>query len=372
MLTDSKIKASKATGKPYKLTDSNRFYVHISAIGTKTFRQDYTFDGKQKTFIIGNYPDISLADAREKANELRKQAKRGIDPNLQTSKRYAFRAIAEEYCELKGWDAKHKQVRRLEIYVYPSIGNANINQIMPPDILAIIRPIERQGTGETAHRTLNVVGQVYRYAISCGYAEIDRTYGLSKALKPVQDGHYQAVTDAEGFKALYKSLDNIFSIVTRNALKMAALTAVRPGELRTMQWADIDLDKALWSYTVTKTRTEHLVPLSSQAMAILMEMRGLTGKHKYVFVSLRDSDKDRPLSNTAMLMALQRIGVDSTVHGFRASFRTIMDEQLNYPPHLLEHQLAHSVRDTLGRSYNRTQHLKERVEMMKAWGNFLN
>ena len=192
-----------------------------------------------------------------------------------------------------------------------------------------------------------------------------------KAAKPT--GKPYKLTDSNRFylKEMYNNLDLLSSILVKNALKMAILTAARPGEIRLMQWEQIDFKTALWAYTVTKTNTPHIVPLSTQALAILEEMKSYTGLNKYVFMSLRDSDKDRALSNTALLMALQRLGIKSTVHGFRASFRTIMDEVLNYPPHLLEQQLAHTVRDPLGRSYNRTAHLEQRKEMMQTWSNFL-
>jgi len=371
MLNVSKINSLKPTGKPYKVADSNRFYVYVSAKGTKTFRLDYTIANKHQTLTIGQFPELTLAEARTKAEEARKQIKRGVNPSLSGGKKHNFKLIAEEYRQLKDWDERHKQTRRLELYVYPYISGANINNLEAPDILALLKPIEKKGTGETAHRVLNLVGQIFRFAIQSGHCKYDITQNLRGALKAVQKGHFKAITDINQLRQAYLALSLIPSPITRGAIKMAILTAARPGEIRKMKWQEIDLKKQEWSFTAQKTKTQHITPLSKQAMEILKEMKLYNSTSEYVFTSLRGGDKGRALSDTAMLMALQRAGIESTSHGFRASFRTIGDEVLNYPPHLLEQQLAHEVKDSNGRSYNRTAHISQRKEILQAYADLI-
>jgi integrase len=370
MLTDSKIRAAKPKDKPYKLTDAFRLYVHVSIKGTKKFKLDYNLDGKNKTFTLGDYPALSLAEARELASEARKLIARGIPPNNQRSTSN-FQQVALEYCDLKEWDEMHKQRRRLELYAFPFIGQANLQDINPPDVLYFVRKIEEKGTNETAHRTLNLIGQIFRYAVSCGYVQADITRDLKGALKPVKGNHFTAIVDADEIRQVYKQLDLIPSIITRNAIKMAILTAARPGDLRLMRWDDVDLKKRQWSFIAAKTQYPIIIPLSDQAVELIKEVGQYTSFNTYVFSSLRGGDKDRALSNTALLMALQRLGINSTVHGFRAAFRSVCDEVLDYPPHLLEQCLGHMVKDTHGRAYNRTTHLVQRVEIMQRWADFL-
>jgi integrase len=371
MLTDSQIKSAKPKDKPYKLADANRLYLYVSTKGTRKFKLDYRLEGISKTLVIGEYPLVSLADARAKANDARKQIAKGISPDIKSASVDSFKSVALEFCGFKGWNDMHKQRRRLELYLFPFIGLANIRALEPTDILSAIRRIEGNGTGETAHRTLALIGQIFRYAVASGYVKSDITRDLRGALKPVKGGNFTAIIDPSELKSAYKAIGLMPSIIVRNALKMVILTAARPGELRAMRWDGINKGLCQWAYIAPKTSVEMIVPLSRQAMAIVSEMALYTSFGDYVFSSLRGGDKDRPLSDTAMLMALQRAGIQSTVHGFRASFRTIAAEVLNIDAHLLEHQLGHTVRDPLGRAYNRTTYLEQRQAVMQRWADWL-
>ena len=243
-------------------------------------------------------------------------------------------------------------------------------------LLAVVRRVEQRGALETAHRTLRNCGQVFRYAVATGRAEQDPSAAMRGALPPVKGGHFAALTDPKQIGPLLRVLDNYKgSLIVRYALRLAPLVFVRPGELRGAEWSDIGLDAAEWRFTVTKTDTSHLVPLSRQAVEILRELHPLTGQGRYVFPSARTPRGDRPMSDNAILGALRRLGIgkeEMTGHGFRAMARTILDEVLGFRPDFIEHQLAHAVRDPHGRAYNRTAHLPERRKMMQAWADYLD
>jgi integrase len=237
-----------------------------------------------------------------------------------------------------------------------------------------VQRIESRGAIETAHRALADCGQVFRYAIATGRATTDPARDLRGALTPTNGEHFAAITDPKRVPDLLRALDGYEGTLTvKCALRLAPLVFVRPGELRNAQWADIDLDAAEWRFTVSKTKTQHIVPLSRQALAILTELKPLTGTGRYVFPGARSSK--RPMSENAILAALRGAGIpreEMTGHGFRAMARTLLDEALHAPAHLIEHQLAHAVRDPLGRAYNRTAHLPERHEMMQRWADYLD
>ena len=243
-------------------------------------------------------------------------------------------------------------------------------------LLAVVRRVEQRGALETAHRTLRNCGQVFRYAVATGRAEQDPSAAMRGALPPVKGGHFAALTEPKKIGPLLRVLDNYKgSLIVRYALRLAPLVFVRPGELRRAEWSDIGLDAAEWRFTVTKTDTSHLVPLSRQAVEILRELHPLTGQGRYVFPSARTPRGDRPMSDNAILGALRRLGIgkeEMTGHGFRAMARTILDEVLGFRPDFIEHQLAHAVRDPHGRAYNRTAHLPERRKMMQAWADYLD
>ncbi|QLZ70640.1 site-specific integrase [Legionella sp. PC1000] len=290
----------------------------------------------------------------------------------------SFEIIAREWFVKysSNWVKSHsdKIIQRFERDIFPWIGNKPITDVSPPVLLSVIRRIEERGALETAHRALSNCGQVFRYAIATGRAERDSSQDLKGALPPVKTKHFAAQTDPKHFGELLRVLDGYEgSLIVRCALRLAPLVFVRPGELRHAKWADIDFDDARWSYIVTKTDTPHIVPLAIQALAILKELHPLTGNGIFVFPSARSNA--RPMSDNAILAALRRLGIskeEATGHGFRATARTLLDEVLAVRPDIIEHQLAHAVRDPNGRAYNRTAHLVERRKMMQDWANYLD
>jgi len=228
---------------------------------------------------------------------------------------------------------------------------------------------------ESAHRTLRTCSQIFNYAIILGHVEKDVTHSLKGALATVKGGHFSAITDIKKLRELLIAIDSfIGSRVVHAALKIAPHVFVRPGELRTAKWMDIDFDKKEWRYVVTKTKTQHIVPLSEQVISVLELLRPFTGNGVFVFPTARTPNGSRPISDMALLAALRRLGYEKdemTIHGFRATARTLLDEVLKFRPDYIEHQLAHTVKDPLGRAYNRTTHLEERRIMMQVWSDYL-
>jgi integrase len=291
-----------------------------------------------------------------------------------------FEVVAREWWikNAPTWAENHsnRTLRRLERDIFPWLGNAPIRTIDAPKLLGALRRIESRGAVETAHRALQNCGQIFRYAIATGRAERDISADLKGALPPVKGGHFATVTDPKQVAELLRAIEGYQGTLTvQCALKLAPLLFVHPGELRQAEWAHFDLDAAEWRYTVTKTGTAHIVPLAKQAVAILRELYALTGHGRYVFPSARTPNGSRPMSDVALLAALRRMGFskdETSVHGFRALARTILDEVLGFRPDFIEHQLAHAVRDPNGRAYNRTAHLPERRKMMQAWADYLD
>nr|WP_256969462.1 site-specific integrase [Crenothrix polyspora] len=251
-----------------------------------------------------------------------------------------------------------------------------ITDIKPMNILECLRRVEDRGAVETAHRVLQIVGQVFRYAVATGRAERDITPDLKGSLSSVKGGHFASITEPKAVGELLRAIDKYTGTFTAVCgLQLAPLVFVRPCELRAAEWAHIDLEAKEWRYFVTKTGTDHIVPLSNQAVAILSELKPLTGHGRYVFPSERTPHGNRCMSENTLGAALRRIGYSKeqmTVHGFRAMARTVMDEVLGIRPDFIEHQLAHAVRDANGRAYNRTAHLPERRAMMQQWADYLD
>lgn len=388
-LTDTAIKNAKPEAKQRKLYDERGLFLLISPKGGKWWRFKYLFDGKEKLLSLGTYPDVSLKDARDRRDEARKQVASCIDPGehrkaKKTAKianqANSFEVVAREWYakHSPNWSSSHggKIIRLFERDIFPWIGGSPVSDINAPQLLEVIRRIEKRGALDTAHRALGNCGQVFRYAVATGRAERDPTGDLRGALPPVKGSHFAAVTDPQMAAGILRALDTYEgTLVVRCALRLAPLFFVRPGELRHAEWTDVDLDIAEWRYTVSKTNTQHIVPLSRQAVEILREIHPLTGRGRYVFPSARNPKGDRPMSDNAILSAMRRMGIEKdemSGHGFRAMARTILDEVLGFRPELIEHQLAHAVRDPLGRAYNRTVHLQERHKMMQEWADYLD
>lgn len=385
-LSSLTVRNAKSKDKPYKLADEKGMYLLVTQTG-KYWRFDYRFEGKRKTLALGVYPDVSLMTARGKRDEARQFLGRDIDPGAASRlARRAAKALTDDSFEAlaREWYAKfspkwapthgEKIIRRLERDIFPWIGGRPIGEIKGPELLSVVRGIEDRGALETAHRALGNCGQVFRYAVATGRAERDPSGDLRGALPEVKGEHFAATTEPTQVAEILRAMDGYKGTLTvRCALRLAPLVFVRPGELRKAEWADIDLDSAEWRYTVSKTNTPHIVPLSRQAVEILRELEPLTGRGRFVFPSARGNG--RPMSDNAILAAMRRLGIgkeEMSGHGFRAVARTILDEVLGVRPDYIEHQLAHAVRDPNGRAYNRTAHLPERRKMMQQWADYLD
>ncbi|MGZ3579727.1 MAG: tyrosine-type recombinase/integrase [Syntrophales bacterium] len=387
-LSDIKIRTSKPSDKQKKLFDGDGLFLLVTPQGGKYFRLKYRFDGKEKLLALGTYPEISLADARQRRDEARGQIAHGIDPGAvrkaqkqaETSETETFEVITREWHTkfTPTWTPGYaeKLLSALDRDVFPWLGKRPIKELKAPELLAALRRIESRGTLETAHRMRGLLGQIFRYAVATGRAERDPVADLRGALPQPNERHHAAITDPKEVAPLLRAIDGYQGhFVVKCALRLAPMLFVRPGELRHAEWAEIDLDEAAWNIPAHKMKMKepHLVPLSHQAVEILRELQPLTGAGRYVFPSARSFS--RPMSNNAILAALRRMGYDKdtmTGHGFRAMARTILDEVLQVRPDYIEHQLAHAVRDPNGRAYNRTAHLAKRRKMMQTWADYLD
>jgi integrase len=388
MLTVTAVNNAKPKEKPYKLADEKGLYLFIQMSGSKLWRFDYRFQAKRKTLALGSYPEISLADAREKRDSARKQLANDIDPsetkkavkasNLEAGAN-SFEVITREwaasYFKNKSDSHRERTMRRLENYIFPWLGNKPISEINAPQVLEAVKRIEKLNKLETAHRTLQATSQVFRYAVQTGRALRDPCVDLRGALPAAVVKRMAAFTEPKQIAELLRAIDGFTgSFTVQTALKLSPLVFTRPSELRTAKWADIDLETNEWRYRVSKTNTMHLVPLSKQAAKLFADMHPLSGHGEFVFQGGHDPKK--PMSAAAINAALKRMGYDTqqdiTAHGFRAMARTILHERLNIDPHIIEHQLAHKVPDTLGAAYNRTKFIEQRTVMMQAWADYLD
>jgi integrase len=387
-LSDTAIRNAKPQDKTFKLSDEKGLYLLVTPSGGKWWRFDYRFGGKRKTISMGTYPETSLKDARDKRDTARKQLAQRIDPSenrkamkaAQQAQTDTFEVVAREWLGKFSaeWSEKHK-LNTLAILakdLFPWLGKRPMREITAPELLACLRRTESRGALDTAHRARQVCGQVFRYAVATGRADRDPTGDLKGALPPVKQKHFPSIVDSQAIGGLLRAIDGYQGqFATCCALRLAPLVFVRPGELRKAEWSEIDLDAALWCIPAgrMKMKEPHIVPLSTQAVAILRELRPLTGNGRYLFPSPRTPD--RPMSDNGILSALRRMGIakdEMTGHGFRAMARTVLDEVLGFRVDYIEHQLAHAVRDTNGRAYNRTAHLPERKAMMQAWADYLD
>lgn len=385
-LTDTAIRNSKPQDKQYKLTDEKGMYLLVNNAG-KYFRLDYRFAGKRKTLALGVYPEVKLAEAREKRDAAKKMIANGIDP-AQTRKvqksiqieqaENSFEAVAREWHGKfsSNWAASHatKILRRFELYIFPWLGSRPIAEITPPELLAVLRKIEGKGILETSHRAQQNCGQVFRYAIATGRAERDPSADLRGALTPAKHERMATITEPKKIGELLRAIDGYEGTpVAKCALKLAPFVFVRPGELRHAEWSEIDLDSAEWRIPAEKMKMKdpHIVPLSSQAVEVLAEILPITGKGRYVFPSVRTNA--RPMSENTVLAALRRMGFakeEMSGHGFRAMASTVLHEQ-GWPSDVIERQLAHAERNSIKAAYNHAQHLPERRKMMQAWADYL-
>lgn len=388
-LSDLAAKNAVSKDKPYKLSDGGGLYLEVMPGGSKYWRLKYRFGGKEKRLALGVYPAVALKAARKVARDARNLLANGTDPGeVKRQDKLAravgagnsFRAVALEWYEKQKphWSESH--IKRtgwlFDNNLFPWLGHRPIAVITPPELLATLRRTESKGTIETAHRAKQVAGQVFRYAVATGRAERDPTPDLKGALANPEESHHAALTDPKAVGKLLVAIDGFQGTPSvKVALQLSPLLFCRPGELRHMEWSEIDWEQARWEISAAKMkmRQPHIVPLCKQAIAMLREIEPITGRGKYVFPSARGAS--RPLSENGVRTALRTLGYSNdemTPHGFRAMARTILDEVLGYRVDWIEHQLAHTVKDANGRAYNRTAHLEGRRAMMQGWADFLD
>ncbi|MGP5656820.1 tyrosine-type recombinase/integrase [Psychrobacter celer] len=388
-LTDTQVKQAKMQDKAYKLADGGGMYLYVTAMGAKSWRMNYVrpITKKHATMTLGLYPDVSLAQAREQRKVIRALLAEGIDPQQQRiddereqllQSNNTFSAIAEEYMSRKTHIAKsttannHRQLRRLNKF----IGDTPIRDIKPIDVLDACRSAEAQGYLETAIKMRTMAGQVFRYGVQTARCERDITQDLIGALQVPVTKHHPTTIDPKELGVLLNAIDDYQgSFEVKTAIKLMPMLFVRAGELRYALWNDFCLDEGTWTFTPRKTQRRTglslIVPLPRQAIELIREL-SLHTRSKYLFPAVHTTVQ--PMSENTMNQALKRLGYDGTkqtIHGFRATARTLIVEKLKFPESLVEMQLGHNVRDMHGRAYNRTIFLDERREMMQAWADYL-
>lgn len=387
-LTEIAVRNAKARAKPARLFDAGGLYLEISPSGGKWWRFKYRFAEKEKRLSLGVYPEVSLKAARAKRDEARRLLAEGIDPSehrqqgksaLALKAANSFEMVAREWFAKfsENWVDTHstKIIRRLERDLFPWLGSRPINSITAPELLSALRRIESRGALETSHRAMQNCGQVFRYAVATGRAERDPTGDLRGALPPVKEKHHASIRDPKAIGALLRVIDGYEgSLVTKCALRLAPLLFVRPGELRKAEWTEFNLDAGEWRIPAErmKMREQHIVPLSTQAVAVLRELHALTGARRYVFPGARSSS--RPMSENTVNAGLRRLGYakdEMTGHGFRSIASTLLNEQ-GWHRDAIERQLAHAERDNVRAAYNFAEHLPERRKMMQAWADYLD
>jgi len=391
-LTDAAIRNTKPRPKPYKLGDSLGLFLLVQPAGGKLWRLKCRVEGKEKKLSIGSYPEVGLAEARRRRDEARELLSFGKDPSREKQRRRVqaqlqsqttFTAIAAEFCEKrrrdgqKAWAAATAtRSEYLLSLLNGSIGKLAITDIGPADVLTAVRKIESKGKLESARRTLQLTGAVFRYAVATARLPSDPTRDLRGALTAPSVTHYGAVIEPGLVGELLRAIDGYQGqSITKLAMQLAPHVFVRPGELRHAEWAEFDLDTALWTIPASKTkmRKDHLVPLSRQALAILSDTRTLTGPDGYVFPSIRS--RKRPMSDNTINAGLRRLGYSTdemTAHGFRAMASTLLNESGKWHPDAIERALAHGDSDKVRAAYHRGAHWQERVAMAQWWSDYLD
>lgn len=384
MLTDLKIRNLKPRQKAYKVFDGGGLYMEITPAGGKLWRYKYRYQDKHKTLALGKYPVVTLSEARKKHLEAKRLLARGVDPSAEKRKEKlrntkTLEVVAKEWWEAKRpkWSEDHASLtwRRLEVNVLPWLKDKPVMEITSRELLEVLKRVEARGAVETARRIGQILNQIFVFAIAAGYCENNPASNLNQALKEVKHRNFAAITDPKKVGELLRAMDAFEgSFIVKQALRLAPLVFVRPGELRKAEWQEIDLDQAMWTIPAEKMKKKrtHLVPLSRQAIAILQELKPLTGNGKYVFPSVRSND--RPISENTLNAALRRLGYtknEMTAHGFRAMASTLLHE-LGWPSHVIEAQLAHIDRNATRAVYNKAEYIQERKKLMQAWADYLD
>ncbi len=387
-LTDVKIKKAQPREKEYKLFDGEGLYLLVTPKGAKYWRLKYYFNGRQRVLALGVYDTVTISDARIKRNAARNMIANGIDPaQVKQQKKQSYKVTAENSFETIArewfakfsinWTPKHaaRTLRQFEKELFPWLGQQVISEITPPQLLSVLRRIESRGAIETAHRALQTCSQVFRYAVATGRAERDSAADLRGALPPARKKHHASLIDPKAVGELLRAINDYQGhFVTKCALKLAPLLFVRPGELRYAEWSELSLETAEWRLPAEKMkrRVPHVVPLSTQAIAILCELHPLTGNGQYVFPCVRASK--RPMSENTVNAGLRRLGYtkeEMTGHGFRSMASTLLNEQ-GFNRDAIERQLAHGERNKVRAAYNFAEYLPERRKMMQHWADYLD
>jgi integrase len=388
-LTAVAVDHAKGRAKPYKLADERGLYLLVTPKGQRYWRFNYRFERKAKTLAFGVYPDVGLADAREKRDAARRMIAAGEDPAAQKKlaaaeerarEQASFGAVADEWLERMEKEGRSgstlSKMRWLIGFARPALGTRPIAYIAAPELLEVLRKVEARGRYETAGRLRSTFGTLFRYAIATGRAQRDVAYDLRGALITPKVRHRSAITEPKAVGALLRAIeDHDGQPPVRLALRLIPHVFVRPGELRLAEWPEFDLDMRVWTIprSRTKMRRPHRVPLSRQVVEMLKELLELTGDGRFLFPSVRSAE--RPISDNTLNAALRRLGYDSsqmTAHGFRAMASTLLNESGKWHPDAIERQLAHVEGNDVRRAYARGEHWEERVRMMQYWSDYLD
>lgn len=386
-LTDTAARTAKPEAKARKLFDGGGLYLEVAPSGGKWWRLKYRYGGKERRVSLGTYPAVSLKEARLRREEARTMLRKGIEPSAARKAQKlaqaaqaadSFEAITREWMAQKAatWTSLYgkKVAVRLEANVFPWLGRRPIREVTALDLLAVLRRVEGRGAVDTAHRVQQYCSAVFRYAVATGRADADPSSALRGALKAVKVTHHPSIRGRGEVGGLLRAIDDYSGdALTRYALRLAPLVFVRPGELRAAEWAEIDWDAAEWRIAPErmKMRAPHIVPLSRQALAILRDLEPLTGRGRFLFPSMRSSQ--RCMSENTLNAALRRMGYskeEMTAHGFRSMASTMLNE-MGWNRDAIERQLAHAERDAVRAAYNYAEHLPERRRMMQAWADCL-
>jgi integrase len=389
MLSDAKVRTVKPGGRNIKLFDGQGMYLLATPTGGRGWRLKYRIGGKEKLISLGTYPEVGLKEARERRDTARKQIANGKDPSVERKLAKAravggsFEQVAREWFEkfsaAKGWAPTHSAtiIRRLERDIFPYLGGRQLDEVTPADLLTVLRRIEGRGALETAHRIQQICGQVFRYGVVTGRAQYDPAAALRGALPPAREVHHAAITDPQQIAGLLRAIEGYRGTpAVRAALALAPYVFVRPGELRKAEWSEFALEgeEPVWRIPASrmKSRVEHLVPLSRQAVEVLQELKLYTGSSRFVFPNSRDWQ--RGLSINAILGALRRLGYgreEMTAHGFRTMASTVLNEA-GFAGDVIERQLAHVERNQVRGAYNRAAYITEQRTMLQWWADYLD
>lgn len=388
-LSATRIANAKPRGKAYKISDGNTLYLLVRPGGSKLWRMNYRFLNRQRTLYIGRWPDVGLAAARQKRDEARRLLASGTDPAVEKKLRRVkaelsamttFESVAAEWVQKITVEGRAPitidKIEWLLDMAYPALGSRPIADLTAPELLLVLRKLESAGNYESAARMRSVFSRVFRYGIATSRCERDIAADLRGALISPKTKHLAAITKPEAAGALLRAIEGYDGQeITAYALKLSAHLFVRPGELRTAEWTEIDGMNAVWSIPAEKMkmRRPHRVPLSVQALDVLEAVHGLTGHGKYVFPSVLS--QSRPMSENTVNSALRRLGyakTEMTAHGFRAMAATLLNEMGLWHPDAIERQLAHVEASEVRRAYARGEYWDERVRMMQHWSDYLD